>query len=302
MRFPSLTAAAFVSLGLASVMALANEVSPVSTGGWRLNLPLQQKVAFRGLASFDDAGLGSSAFLYPAPDAGSMIAAVLTHGLLTDASRRKQKEQLQTAADQVLTPYRSLLDEMSYLNLWHRAFAAPGSSLPGIFGREIEQLADGREETVLESAPVYFMTQDQQALIIDALVVVTRPGEQPGSAYRNSIRVVSDVQNFGDKEAAMYWLENNGAHLQAESVRLLTQSLEIVWREVNEGKSEDFPYRTVRYRQGGQERMERAQVIREQCNRLLLRTLRGNLMSVPIAARSGAGVAESCRATVAAAK
>jgi hypothetical protein len=38
----------------------------------------------------------------------------------------------------------------------------------------------------------------------------------------------------------------------------------------------------VRYNEGGTERMERAQVVSEQCGQLVLRTLRGNLISVPV--------------------
>jgi hypothetical protein len=46
--------------------------------------------------------------------------------------------------------------------------------------------------------------------------------------------------------------------------------------------SPDAPHRTVRYRLGGEERMERAQVLSERCDRLLIRNLRGWLMSVPV--------------------
>ncbi len=35
--------------------------------------------------------------------------------------------------------------------------------------------------------------------------------------------------------------------------------------------------------EGGTERIERAQVLHEQCGRLMIKTLRGALMSVPVA-------------------
>ena len=44
----------------------------------------------------------------------------------------------------------------------------------------------------------------------------------------------------------------------------------------------EAPQRTVRYRQGNAERIERAQVLAERCDRLLLRNLRGWLLSVPV--------------------
>jgi hypothetical protein len=40
-------------------------------------------------------------------------------------------------------------------------------------------------------------------------------------------------------------------------------------------------FRTVRYQEGGAEKIERAQVLEQQCGRTVLRTLRGWLLSVP---------------------
>ena len=44
-------------------------------------------------------------------------------------------------------------------------------------------------------------------------------------------------------------------------------------------------YHTVRYPRGGAERMERAQILRESSERVVLKTLRGWIMSVPVAAK-----------------
>jgi len=45
--------------------------------------------------------------------------------------------------------------------------------------------------------------------------------------------------------------------------------------------ADETPSKTVRFPQGGTERIERAQVLAERCDRVLIRTLRGEIMSVP---------------------
>jgi hypothetical protein len=67
---------------------------------------------------------------------------------------------------------------------------------------------------------------------------------------------------------------------------MLAQSVDIALAYMP-GHAGTEPFRTVRYQEGSVERMERAQVIREACGQVVLRTLRGNLMAVPGAAGNG---------------
>jgi hypothetical protein len=76
-----------------------------------------------------------------------------------------------------------------------------------------------------------------------------------------------------------------GERLKEESADLFARSLEIAWREIGNASRKDDPVRpkTIRYRQGKSEKMERAELIDTKCNRVVVRTLRGWLMSVPLA-------------------
>jgi hypothetical protein len=57
----------------------------------------------------------------------------------------------------------------------------------------------------------------------------------------------------------------------------------------NGASNNDQPFRTIRYLEGTAEKMERAQLINEHCGRLLIKTLRGSLMSVPAKASAPRG-------------
>lgn len=251
---------------------------------WCLRLPQEKHVVYRGVVSFDEAGTGTSSFLYPAPNAVGLLAAVMTHGFIVESAKNDQKEKLQESADKVLLPYKFVLDNFNCGDLMRRAVKKTST---GDNAKIIEDSGDPGREMVVESAPVFSLTQDQKAIILDNTIVIHMPGVTPATTYRNTARVVSSARNVADPAA--FWTANNGEKLKDESAQLVAESLNIAFRDVFYGTGQDgVSYRTIRYQEGTTEKIERAQVLSESCDRLLIRTLRGALMSVPTS-QSGAG-------------
>jgi hypothetical protein len=78
---------------------------------------------------------------------------------------------------------------------------------------------------------------------------------------------------------------DDGALLTSASVDLLRESLSLALGELHgDFAGHAAKYRTVRYPRGGSEKMERAQVLRESRLRIVIKTLRGWIMSVPASA------------------
>lgn len=256
--------------------------------GWALRLQPDAPVTYHGVASFDEAGMGTAGILYPAPGVAGLLAAIITHGVIVDAAKQKQKDQMQAAADQVLEPYKPSLDKFAHRDLMQRAIAK--ARLVGEV-RLVDPDTDSGRANLVESVPLFKLTQDRKAFILDNLVAIQLPGASLEAAYRTSIRVVSSPIKSDDPEA--FWLANDGEQIKDESARLVAESLEVAVNAVaNPAAPASAPYRTIRYFEGTVEKIERAQVVAEQCERLLIRTLRGNLMSVPVA-RSAMAAAES---------
>lgn len=280
-------AAAWAAL-LAAAVAVAGDESavgpsvpasaPVGTGRWLLRLPADGPVVYRGLASFDDAGMGSSSFLYPAPNLGGLLAAILAHGALVESAKKSEKDALQLKADKVLVPYQGVLDKFNYRNLMERALAKTSLAAGGIL---TDGAVDSGGDTRVEIAPSFSLTQDESAIVADSAILIVKPGATPETAYRTTIRVISSP--LGGSNLAAYWTANNGERLKDASAELVAKSLDLAFADAAAGTDKDAaPYRTVRYRQGTAEKMERAQVMREDCGRLVIRNLRGALMSVPV--------------------
>jgi len=257
--------------------AAANSTSAAPTPGWTLRLPKDEAVSYRGLARFDNAGGPGAQILYPAPGIAGLLVAIATHGAIVDAQKRAEKDRIQAAADSVLTPYRAVLDTYTHRDLMRMGLQKAGGAGEG---RLVEFAAPRTEERMVESVPVFFMTADAKALILDAAVVVYSPGGAQAPVYQNVIRVISEPQD--SRDMAEFWNARQGEQLREKSALLFARALEIVFKELQPAPAgEAAVHKTVRYMEGGTERMERGQVLGEQCDRVLIKNLRGWLMSVP---------------------
>ncbi len=88
--------------------------------------------------------------------------------------------------------------------------------------------------------------------------------------YEKIIRVISPAQ--GEKAGVAGWFNQNDNMLRQVSARMYAQSLDIALGDMKTSGESSDPFRTVRYSEGGTERMERAQVVSQHCGQLVLRT------------------------------
>lgn len=264
-------------------------VAASGSASWSLRLAPDERVVYRGMVSFDGAGAAGAPMMYPAPNVAGLLAAVITHGLIVEAAKKEQKNRLQESADFVLSSYRAILDTFTYRDLMRRALEKTPA---GPRGKLIEAAADSGRDRLVECAPVFSLTQDQRAIVLDNAVAIVTPGAPPAAAYRSTLRVVSTASAAEDPVA--YWTANDGERLKEASAQLVAESLDIAFADAAAvtTESEAVPFRTIRYREGAGEKIERAQVLSNRCGRMVIRTLRSSLMSVPVAPTAAA--ADSC--------
>lgn len=221
--------------------------------------------------------------LYPAPNAAGLLAAIVTHGLLTSSARNAQKQQLQAQADTLLEPLRSLIQATQPQPLL--AAAWPGTGLAGSpkwLDMQAPAGAGAAADTAatLEWLPTYTLTQDRRSLVLDLALAVRLRDTPEALAYQNTVRVVGPARPETDPNEA--WLADGGAAWQTTTAHLLSKGLAIAMQDwQGQFGTTNTPARTVRYQEGASERMERAQVLREACDETIIRTLRGWLMAVP---------------------
>ena len=267
-------------LGFMAALALAggeaSAAGPIErTWAFGVRMPYDKPLAYRGVSSLDAAGLGTASILYPAPNVAGLLAAVLAHSAISDTAQKAEKERLQQEADKVLAPYREVLKDFDHRQLAERSLARSKH----VKATLLDGAASGAGQAVIEAAPVFSMTQDQTALIVDNTIAIVGPqGGEP--VYRKTVRVVGRARAATD--LAAFWTAERGEPLKDESARLFALSLELALGEAaGEFAAADAPQRTVRYHEGSQQKIERAHILRQVCGRTLIRTLRESLMSVP---------------------
>lgn len=240
-----------------------------------LKIAQDQKVAFSGQINYDTPIGKGAAMMYPAPSFVGFLAAVATHGALSTAQRSREQDALRTRADKVLTKYQPLLDEFTPVELATTSLAMMTKPDKRLISNTSSPI--GPHDITIEAQPQFIITQDQRAIILENDVSIFVAGN--AKPYHTQIRVVSN--DVGPDAFPKSWTDDQGRKLKEASGRLLATSLELALDIMQQGSKEDAPQKTMRFQEGGKERIERGQLVREDCDRIFFKSLRDELISAP---------------------
>ncbi len=245
---------------------------------WRM--PTEPGVKWRGMLPTEggEVGMGFQIGPYQVPGAAGLLAAILTHAVISDSMQSSEYQQAQQASDRVLDPYATVLGAWSAANLWNTAVAAAPSSL-GI------RVWDGQTApgagSVVQTAPTFTLAPDESVVILDVAIKLVAPG---ADSVETLVRVVSSP--LGGIDPRSHWSADEARQLKSTAAAMLAHAIDIAHRYAIHSDNDLAPMRTHRYMLGADERAERAQQLAGNCARLELRNLRGFLMSVPIKVES----------------
>ncbi len=229
--------------------------------------------------------------LYPAFGIAGLLAAVATHGALVEAAKSAEKNKLREAADKVLDPYRDVLKNFSNQELMTRGMRGLG----GGNEKMAPEIATAGTGWTVNSSPIFWLSQDQSALILENTIEIFSTSAPGQIQYVNTVKVVSSARL--ETDLVQVWTAEDGKKLKQESVDMFAHSLKIVLEEVGKppGASNEAQ-KTFRYSEGKSQKIERAQWVADLCERAVVRTLRGWLLSIPQRAAPAEQAAVQCNA------
>lgn len=239
---------------------------------WQVDL--QRPVTLRGLPALDSTGGAAGGMLYPAPNLIGFFAAVLTHAALSSGAQAAQKQAAQAAADaawSALQPVQAVLEPSGW---WPAVLARPHAPAGS---RLAVPDPTGRANGAVKVVPTLALSQDAELLLLDTGFAL--PAKTEAAPLEVLVRVVAPP--VGPLPAREHWLSQDGATLRDTSADLMAHALAMVVRYGHAPMADDPPPRTWRYPVGKGLQSERAQLLGATCSRLLLRNLRGWLLSVP---------------------
>lgn len=257
---------------LVVALSLAGPHGPAVGQPLRLEFDGGVAPRWQGLPAEESAGVAGTGPLYPAPNVGGFIAAILTHALIVQSGRSAELEARQQAADKVLDPYRDPIAQMTaqWLLEATRARLSP----------ETLRLGDG---LAVSMVPTFSMTPDRRAIILDNVIRVRSADNAKAARTEHMVRIVSTPRD--EPDPASHWAAESGQGLREEAAAITAHSIEVALATPDLAKPGSS--RTQRFRVGSIEKMERGQLVSGDPCRVVLRTLRDWLMSVPIDSEEG---------------
>ena len=248
-------------------------------------------VKYHGLASYDDVNAEHGGIAYPAATAEMFFGALIAHMLTTESIKNSEKTERQDEADKVLGPYTEMLKGFSNGVLLDDAFTLLANNDP----RKIEniKLLGSNSAWVIESTPVFFMTQDRKSLILDNAISIYDSSVPDDVVYSNLVEITS-LPFMG--EPTQYWQTGEKVRLLEISTKLYSRSITIALNDFySNNKNLSNHEETFKFYQDGKKKYERGSLLEKDCERIVMRTLRGWLKSVPVWVEED-GAAVECNA------
>ncbi|WP_341939597.1 hypothetical protein [Marinimicrobium sp. C2-29] len=228
-------------------------------------------IEFRGDASHDDSVDSANVLYSGAAGAGGVAAQIALHATMVQGAQDRKLEKSREQANLALEPVAEEVQELQSLDPATLSFPGRFSVRPWPGDADIQSVH-------VETHPVFYVTENLDSLSVKNVLVLRKPGDPPEQPiYRNLVEVVSDRLIDPDSEKGTV-----GEGLEA-AVRELYQTSVLIALDDMDGRlqAQDQQPETFRYDLDGELRLERGVMVRESCSDIVLRNLRGWLISFP---------------------
>jgi hypothetical protein len=210
---------------------------------------------------------------YPAPGIGGLLVAILTHAAINESVKSSEQKRMQAEADKVLEPYRPALAAWPTASLWDSV----QTLAPADLGLRLADVGQGPADApAVVVLPSFTLSQDESVLIAD--VALRFEAAAAAAPVERWVRVVSSPLPTAELRAQ--GLTPDALVLKRTASAMVVHALQVGHRHGAAAEPEPAP-RTHRYLRGKVQDMERGQLLHSACDRLVVRTLRGHLLSVP---------------------
>jgi hypothetical protein len=253
----------------------------IDTPALFLRLPKDEKVSFAALPNDATVAGDPGSMMYSGPLPLALVE-LAAQGAFESHKQANEKKSRNSLNDIVLAPYQTSLNHFTNTELMRRAL----DELPTHGSKVLIQYSEkAGAGWLIECSPKFFMTQDARALVLQNDIVIHSPDAASPPTFKNVVEVVGRPRDSVGRDSENTWMIEDGALLTSASVDLLRESVSLALSELHGAFAGPArAYHTVRYPRGGEEKMERAQTLRQTPQRIVLKNLRGWIMSVPAAA------------------
>jgi len=263
----------------------------LSESNWQWSIPVDFEFQLSGAEANDSQGKPGT-MLYPGGNGLIFLASVLTHALINSTANQVKEQSAARRANKIVAPYRELLSQLDLNSLMGdltTAWPPLGETFLPSGNAKL------KNDWLVEVRPAFVLAADARTISAHIWIAFWPSSGSDRPKALRQVQVMSTPIKAEVPESV--WKQDEGKRLRATLVGLVAEGLEI-------GLADAFvdpalPQRSVPYTDGREDSIERGQFIRSDCGRVLLRNLRGWLMSLPARSNSSSQpMDEHCATTV----
>lgn len=255
-----------------------------------LELDENKNCHFEAYLDYDDYSNNQAGqMLYPGINAGTFLVSVLAHGAISKSMDESKKSKFIEESNAIIDDYKPVLNEFTQGELKSDFFSIEDDYLKG--GLDIlPKLDPGKlPKAYVSASPEFLISLSRRTIMLSNLITVySVPPEKRSGHERNKEKeiiyqnTIVTINQEIDGEPEDYWLENDGLNLKNASVDLFGNSLKLFMLdfEKDTGQVNDIQ-ESIKYYVDGKLKVERGYVVDRNCDRIIFRTLRGWMKSVP---------------------
>ena len=208
-----------------------------------------------------------------------LFAQVLTHAAIENAAQQEALKKAQEEADVVLAGYTELISKNTQRMLISHSIKHLNISRPAIsIISPTENMVLAEKQLILESLPVFYMSQDQQSLVLDHQLKAYYKHQPDAVIYQNMAKAISKKQAVD--ENLNRWKANNGELFIQTTKNLHLSSLQILLEDMYKSLVSQGKDATHKYYIGNKKHYVRGKVLLSNCKHTAIRNLKGNILVI----------------------
>lgn len=240
----------------------------------------ESPVVFLGYVDTQADANSNGGMVYSA-DAGAagLLVQILAHAAISNSVQKKKAKEKQDEANEALTPYLELIDKITNKSLIDSLAASNiGQRFNIVNTKQESSVPVGDVVAVL--SPEFFIPSDQRSIMMKMNLNAYQVTPKDKLIHGQSIKVISD--QVDDDLDQNQWLESLPSHFETTIYDLFSEGLDLLLSDLLSVVSTDrSPKKTYSYKFDGRKRFERAELIKQDCDRLILKNLKNNFVVIP---------------------
>ncbi|WP_025821354.1 hypothetical protein [Shewanella marina] len=243
----------------------------------------QEKVELIGVVKSSSKSGNSTDMLYVGATPLDFFAGIIAHGIVAESIKNSNKNKIQENANKNIEPYINLIQDIKNSDLTRKYLVNKPSKYTFIHYSE-NNINIHNDSLVLEITPIFLMNENQNTLILRNLFTIFKKNQINKSLKKRKVIYQNQIEVFSQETTSdsiyKYWTKNNGENIKTQLYNLFSLSVNILSKQIN-SKGKKYTSENIQYFNGTDYTFERSQIIEINCDRIIIKTLRGWIKSIP---------------------